>query len=272
MSKMTAPKLALCIILLAAPAAAKQWAVENTDTAAASAPDPQRAEPITEPAPEASPSPAAPVEAASRPASDTRRVALSTPVASVVPPAVTTAGPVSNAQCRAATTRLAQLQAQEEKLWSSQNEASELYRVWSSSTCKAERRGKSNIQQDLDNAMLLLQSKGSDIEAQLAGETAKCDASAATKWNSEDAAFRRQHSKADLAQTCMLNTRITLYAEALNRLNANSQSSFNAAQDDYNKARAKYEADQRAFEAERAEWQRRTDLCNAGKVKYCSAK
>jgi len=174
-------------------------------------------------------------------------------------------------KCEAVKQRLAELQSQEEVLWSSQNEANDLYTVWSSPECVSARRGSSNITQDMGNAMLLLKSNGTDIEKELIGETAKCDAAAASKWTSETAAFRAQHSKAALAETCMLNTRLTLYGKALNLLNQNSKSNFDSAQAEYERAQAKYEEDQRAYREERAEWERRSKLCEEGKIKYCSA-
>ena len=175
------------------------------------------------------------------------------------------------AKCEAVKQRLAVLQSQEEVLWSSQNEANELYTIWSSPTCVSARRGSSNITQDLGNAMLLLKSNGTDIEKELAGETAKCGAAAASKWNGESAAFKSQHTKAALAETCMLNTRISLYAKALNLLNQNSKSNFDSAQADYERAQAKYEEEQRAYREERAEWERRSKLCEQGKIKYCGS-
>lgn len=184
-------------------------------------------------------------------------------------------GGTTPAKCDAVKARLAQLQGQEEVLWSSQNEAGELYQIWSSPTCVSARQGRSDIATDLNNAMLLLKSNGTDIEQELEQETSKCDGAAATKWAGGSAEFRSQHSKAALAETCMLNTRITLYGKALNRLNQNSADNYATAQAEYEaaeKARQKKIADDKAaWEAEHAEWKRRSKLCNQGKIKYCAS-
>jgi len=178
-------------------------------------------------------------------------------------------------QCEAAQQRLTELQSQEDVLWSSQTEAADLYRIWSSPICVSARRGASNIKQELASAMLLLATNGTDLEAELQSETAKCDRAAAAKWNSETAYFKRQHSKTDLAATCMLNMRLTLFGKAMSQLNQSNAESYADAQTAYEAAQQarldQIAADKAAYAAERAEWERRSKLCLQGKRKYCAA-
>lgn len=261
MRKLSTISLFAAACMVTIPAAAQDSDFESTAAA--------KDAPVVE----AAPPPRAAPQTVSRPAPQPKSNS-STWAAPKAAPASSPAT-VTPPQCAAAQKRLTELQSQEEILWSTQTEADDLYRVWSSRTCVNARRGKSDIKEDLANAMLLLKSNGTDIDQELQAETAKCQNAAAAKWASETAAFRRQHTKSALAETCMLNMRLTLYGKALNRLNASNANSFANAQANYEaaqQARAeKIAADKAAYEASQAEWKRRVKLCNQGKTKYCAS-
>ena len=151
------------------------------------------------------------------------------------------------------------------------------YQIWASSQCVQDRKNAElNVDPAIASNEQFIRSITEDYDARLANIPAICKSVVEKRWSAASSQFRAEQKKSELVTSCIRNRSHALRGEFLHRLNEQSaaQHAENLRLNEEKIAADRIAEAERQAEYERKmdEWREAVERCNAGEIRYCSAR